>query len=82
VGSEKSRRQHDVLGIAVSMAAKVQARGAPGEVWVGQTLYEGLHVSRQDLLGPASSGEDWDFVDRMGQPYALYRIQVVPSSPN
>jgi class 3 adenylate cyclase len=80
VGSEGSRRQHDVLGIAVSMAAKVQAKGAPGEVWVGQTLYEGLHVSRQNLLLPASPGEDWDFVDRMGQPYAVYRMPVVPSS--
>lgn len=80
VGSEESRRQHDVLGIAVSMAAKVQARGAPGELWVGQTLYEGLHVSRQDLLEPASSGKEWDFVDRMGQPYALYRMQIVPPS--
>jgi class 3 adenylate cyclase len=45
VGSQDSRRQSDVLGIAVSMAAKVQAQGVPGEVWVGQTLYETLHVS-------------------------------------
>jgi class 3 adenylate cyclase len=80
VGSEESRRQHDVLGIAVSMAAKVQARGAPGEVWVGQTLYEGLHVSRQNLLEPVSPGAGWDFVDRMGSTYGLYRVRVLPPS--
>jgi class 3 adenylate cyclase len=82
VGSEDSRRQNDVLGIAVSMAAKVQSRGAPGEIWVGQTLYETLHISRQQLLEPASPGEGWDFVNRAGQPYALYRLRVVsPSTP-
>jgi class 3 adenylate cyclase len=81
VGSEDSRRQHDVLGIAVSMAAKVQTRGAPGEVWVGQTLYETLHISRQKLLEPAPPGEEWDFVNRGGEPYALYRCRVV-SAPD
>jgi class 3 adenylate cyclase len=78
VGSADSRRQHDVLGIAVSMAAKVQARGVAGEVWVGQTLYETLHISRQKLLEPASPGEGWSFVNRAGAPYALYRCGVVP----
>jgi class 3 adenylate cyclase len=81
VGSERSRRQHDVLGIAVSMAAKVQSRGAPGEVWVGQALYEGLHVSRQAMLSRAEVGGDWEFVNRYDQPYALYRFPMVPPLP-
>jgi class 3 adenylate cyclase len=76
VGSEDNRRQPDILGIAVSMASKVQARGAPREVWVGQTLYETLHVSRQKLLEPAAPGEGWDFVNRAGTPYALFRCPV------
>jgi len=78
VGSRDSRRQGDVLGIAVSMAAKVQAQGVPGEIWVGQTLYETLHVSRQNLLKQGSAGHGWNFVDRAGQPYALYRYGMVP----
>ena len=81
VGSEDSRRQNDVLGIAVSMAAKVQGRGAPGEVWVGQTLFETLHASRQDKLELGHPGEGWDFVDRAGQSYALFRCPLVPSVP-
>lgn len=80
VGSEDSRRQADVLGIAVSMAAKVQARGARGEVWIGQTLYETLHISRQQLVESADPGEGWDFVNRAGEPYRLYRCRVVPPS--
>lgn len=81
VGSETSRRQLDMLGLALSMAAKVQSRAAPGEVWVGQMLYETLHVSRQKKLSPASPGNTWDFVDRSGQPYALYHFPMVPPCP-
>ena len=81
VGSETSRRQLDMLGLALSMAAKVQSRAAPGEVWVGQMLYETLHVSRQERLSPASPGNTWDFVDRSGQPYALYHFPMVPPLP-
>lgn len=81
VGSETSRRQLDMLGLALSMAAKVQSRAAQGEVWVGQMLYENLHVSRQQKLSLASPGSAWDFVDRFGQPYALYRFPMAPLLP-
>ena len=66
------------IGIAVAMAAKVQARGAARELWVGQTLFETLHVSRQNYLVAAPSGEDWEFVGRTGEPYALYRFALPP----
>lgn len=81
VGSEDSHRQNDVLGIAVSMAAKVEGQGAPGEVWVGQTLYETLHISRQNKLERTVTGEGWDFVNRAGEPYGLYRLPMVPPLP-
>lgn len=81
VGSETSRRQLDMLGLALSMAAKVQSRAAPREVWVGQMLYETLHVSRQEKLSRASPGKAWDFVDRSGQPYALYHFPMAPPLP-
>jgi class 3 adenylate cyclase len=76
VGSETSRRQHDVIGIAVSMAAKVQGRATPREVWVGQTLFETLHISRQNLLEPAEPGEGWEFVGQAGKPYTLHHCTV------
>jgi class 3 adenylate cyclase len=82
IGSASARRQPDLLGIAVSMAAKVQARGRGGEVWVGQSLYETLHISRQELLEAAPTPADWDFVDRSGDPYALYRYPLVPPLPS
>jgi len=78
VGHASNRRAPDVLGIAVSMAAKVEGRGAPEEVWVGQYLQEILHVSRQELLSLASPSADWGFVDRFDDPYRLYRTRVIP----
>jgi class 3 adenylate cyclase len=74
VGAPEARRQVDVLGLALSMAAKVQAQTAPGEVWIGQTLYEILHVSRQQLTKPAVASDSWDFVDRGGDPYRLFYV--------
>ena len=81
VGSATARRQPDLLGIAVSMASKVQGRGRPGEVWVGQGLFETLHISRQKFLSPAPVAGGWDFVDRSGDPYALHRLVMVPPLP-
>jgi class 3 adenylate cyclase len=78
VGHASNRRAPDVLGIAVSMAAKIEGRGASEEVWVGQYLQEILHVSRQELLSPASPSADWGFVDRFDDPYRLYRAHVIP----
>jgi class 3 adenylate cyclase len=66
IGHAASRRQADVLGIAVSMASKVQGRGTPEEVWVGQYLQEILHISRQELLSPVSLDSHWEYVDRFG----------------
>jgi class 3 adenylate cyclase len=77
VGDPSNRRRAEVLGLAVSIASKVQARAQPRDVLVGQSLYEVLHVSRQQLLGPAEDLDDWDFVDRDDEPYRLYRFAVV-----
>lgn len=79
VGSTSTRRAPDVLGVAVSMSAKAEGQGAPGQVWVGQ-LYENLHVPRQQYLTPAPARKGWNFVDRGDDPYRLYRLRLAPSS--
>jgi class 3 adenylate cyclase len=79
IGHASNRRAPDVLGIAVSMAAKIEGLGAPEEVWVGQYLHEILHVSRQELLSPVSPSGDWGFVDRFDDQYRLYRTRVIPA---
>jgi class 3 adenylate cyclase len=76
VGHASNRRQADVLGIAVSMASRVQGRGVPKEVWVGQYLHEILHVSRQELLSPVPASAHWEYLDRFDDPYRLYRMRI------
>jgi adenylate cyclase len=78
VGDPSNRRRAEVLGLAVSLASKVQARAQPRDVMVGQSLYEVLHLSRQQLLEPAEELDGWDFVDRDDERYRLYRFAVVP----
>lgn len=76
LGSERSRRQADLLSLGVSLATKVEKAATPREVWVGQGLYEILHISRQDLLEGAPAPEGWEFVDRGGDPYKLFRLRL------
>jgi hypothetical protein len=71
VGSEDNRWQHDMLGIAVSMAAKAQARTTPGEVWVGQTLYESSTSVARSCWNRPHSERGGDFVNPRGKPYGV-----------
>lgn len=74
IGASAAQRQLDVMGLAVSLAAKVQSVAAPGELWVGQCLYELLHHSRQTYLKPATA--PFPFVDRGEDQYKLYRMPL------
>lgn len=74
IGSSAAQRQLDVMGLAVSLAAKVQSVATPGELWVGQCLYEVLHHSRQAYLTAAAAA--FPFVDRGDQQYKLYRMTL------
>lgn len=76
IGAPASRRTLDVMGLAVSLAAKVQGAAEPGEVWIGGCLHDQLHVSRQKMLEAATSANPFPFVDRGDQPYPLRRLQV------
>ena len=74
IGAGTAQRQLDVMGLAVSLAAKVQGAGEPGELWVGQCLYELLHHTRQGLLVEAV--KDFPFVDRGDEQYRLFRLAL------
>jgi class 3 adenylate cyclase len=76
VGSASSRTQPDVYGMAVTMAAKIQAVGAPGEVWIGERLHGHLHVNNQVNCVPVESPASWRFVNGGNWAYKLYAIPV------
>jgi hypothetical protein len=39
-----------MYGMALTMAAKIQAVGTPGEVWIGERLHGHLHVNNRDPI--------------------------------
>jgi class 3 adenylate cyclase len=76
VGSAASRTQPDVYGLALTMAAKIQAVGTPGEVWIGERLHGHLHVNNQVTCVPEEAPARWRFVNGGNWSYRLYAIPV------
>jgi class 3 adenylate cyclase len=76
VGSAASRTQPDVYGMALTMAAKIQAVGTPGEVWIGERLHGHLHINNQVTCVPVEPPASWRFVNGGNWAYKLYAIPV------
>jgi class 3 adenylate cyclase len=76
VGSAASRTQPDVYGMALTMAAKIQAVGTPGEIWIGETLHGHLQVNNQVNCVPVEPPASWSFVNGGNRAYMLYAIPV------
>jgi len=76
VGSAASRTQPDVYGMAVTMAAKIQAVGTPGEVWIGERLHRHLHVNNQVNCVRVEPPASWRFVNGGNWAYKLYAMPV------
>jgi class 3 adenylate cyclase len=76
VGSVTSRTQPDVYGMALTMAAKIQAVGTPGEVWIGERLHGHLHVNNQVNCVPVEPPASWRFVNGGNWAYKLYAMPV------
>jgi len=76
VGSAASRTQPDVYGMALTMAAKIQAVGTPGEVWIGERLHGHLHVSNQVTCVPVEPPASWRFVNGGNRAYRLFSVPV------
>lgn len=70
------RTQPDVYGMAITMAAKIQAVGTPGEVWIGERLHGHLHVNNQVTCVPVEPPASWRFVNGGNWAYKLYAIPV------
>jgi len=76
VGSVASRTQPDVYGMALTMAAKIQAVGTPGEVWIGERLHGHLHVKNQVNCVRVEPPASWRFVNGGNWAYKLYAMPV------
>lgn len=70
-----ARRPHlDILGYTISVTAKMTTLAEPGQIMIGQFVYEALCEGQQASFKPISiSPETWGYVsDHTGKIYQLY----------
>jgi adenylate cyclase len=77
-GSDKIRSHVDILGPAVSIAAKITALARPGQILIGKDVYEKLHPSLKGLFKKIEwRGNQWTYRDRgTGKIYDVYVLHV------
>lgn len=77
-GSDSIRSHVDILGPAVSIAAKITALAQPNQVLIGEDVYEKLHPSLKDLFKKVEWHDNqWSYHDReTGKLYGVYAMHA------
>jgi len=77
-GSDEIRSHVDILGPAVSIAAKITAIARPNQILVGEDIYEKLHPnlkSQFELLD--STDNHWSYHNKKtGKLYGVYALHI------
>jgi class 3 adenylate cyclase len=83
IGSPETKRHKDIIGAVVSLAAKIQSLGKPGDILLGNVTERNLHTMWREICEEIIPGEGWMYkVD--GEPYKVYKVKFVdsPTLPN
>jgi class 3 adenylate cyclase len=75
-GSDQNRSHVDILGPAMSIAAKITALARPNQILIGEDVYEKLHPSlKQSFKEVEWHGNQWNYHDReSGKLYRVYAL--------
>jgi adenylate cyclase len=75
-GSDQARSHVDILGPAMSIAAKITALARPNQILIGEDIYEKLHPSlKQSFKEVEWHGTQWNYHDReTGKLYRVYAL--------
>ncbi len=73
-GADNIRSHVDILGPAVSIAAKITALARPNQLLIGEDIYEKLHPTLKAAFKEVEwQGNDWNYHDReTGKLYRVY----------
>src|SRR2546426_3709788 len=76
-GSDQIRSHVDILGPAVSIAAKITDVARPNQILIGEDVYEKLHPALKELFESAEwHGNQWNYHDReTGRLYGVYAMR-------
>lgn len=77
-GSDEIRSHVDILGPAVSIAAKITAIAKPNQILVGEDIYEKLHPNLKVLFEAVDlTDARWSYQDkRTGKLYGVYAMHA------
>ncbi|MDE1765424.1 MAG: adenylate/guanylate cyclase domain-containing protein [Thaumarchaeota archaeon] len=77
-GSDKTRSHVDILGPAVSIAAKITALARPNQILIGEDVHEKLHPSLKDLFKKVEwHGNQWNYHNKeTGKIYDVFALHV------
>ncbi|TLX84260.1 MAG: adenylate/guanylate cyclase domain-containing protein [Thaumarchaeota archaeon] len=75
-GSDQIRSHVDILGPAVSIAAKITDVARPNQILIGEDVYEKLHPALKELFKKVEwHGSQWSYHDReTGKLYGVYAM--------
>jgi class 3 adenylate cyclase len=74
VGSSKTKRQRDLLGSPISLAAKIQGRANPGEVLIGEYAMTHLYTPLRQMCEAIDLGPKWPYRNDDGSEFAVFRL--------
>jgi class 3 adenylate cyclase len=75
VGSQKTKRHKDIIGTVVSIAAKIQSLGRPGDILLGDVTERNLHTMWREICEEVELGEGWPYKTKDGKPYKVHRVK-------
>jgi class 3 adenylate cyclase len=77
-GSDEARSHVDILGPAVSIAAKITALSKPNQILVGEDIYDKLHPNLKNLFEVVEwSDNRWSYQDKKtGKLYRVYAMHA------
>lgn len=76
IGSPKTKRHKDVIGSVVSLAAKIQGLGDPGDILLGEVTVRNLHTKWRQICEDSRPPEEWKYKDENGKPYQVYKVKL------
>jgi class 3 adenylate cyclase len=76
LGSAETKRQKDLIGAVVNLAAKVQARAASGEIYIGEIAARSMHTGWRQHLKPVDLGRDWSFKNAEGSVHGVFKVCI------
>jgi len=75
IGSPETKRQKDIIGAVVSLAAKIQSLGEPGDILLGDVTERNLHTMWRQICEEIKLRRDWVYKGEDGKPYRVHKVK-------